>query len=223
MEIILVMIIGSSLLFAGSLVYNSLRESAGAANAKAKVSSLHQLIERVSTQQSSALPSVASIRTEWSRVRADFGASPWGGTAKCQEGDGVNCNQGIREVTVCRGNVSTRCLDGGTVIGDMGVMVYAHYATDDIDPTSFSFATRGRNSFLNTFDHTQKAYVTTSRYAVAAENANGKQFYFVHGPSYVDSGGRIATISISPGNACSCSSTDLSGQVGDPDPIKMHQ
>ncbi len=212
MEIILVMIVGASLLFAGTMLYNSLRENAGAASAKVRTAALQGVVEKlVAESPTSALPSADQLGAEWLRVRQDAKSSPWGGPATCGNGGIGSCpaSTSIREIQVCETGINSRCFESGLVQGDTGVMVYLHYTPATLN--------NRRYPYLDTYDHAQKAYIRTHRYAIAAENQDGKQYYFVSGPHYIDSlSGQPASPSMVAGITgmpCVCSPFDTEGVI----------
>jgi hypothetical protein len=212
MEIILVMIVGASLLFAGTMLYNSLRDNAGAASAKVRTAALQGVVEKlISESPSGALPTADQLGAEWLRVRQDAKSSPWGGPATCGNGGIGSCpaSTSIREIQVCETGINSRCFESGQIQGDAGVMVYLHY-------TPMPLANR-RYPYVDVYDHSQKAYIRTLKYAIAAENQDGKQYYFVSGPHYTDQlTGQVASPSMVAGisgTSCVCSPFDTEGVI----------
>lgn len=177
MEVILVLIVGATLLAGGTLMYNQMRENAGSAAANSKAMQLHGVIEKLASESGGSLPTADALRARWKEVRQqDWDKSPWGGKAQCT---GANCADGIRVVTVCQTDSEERCFDDNKIPGANGALVYFRYFDRP----------RVLPPYLDIWDNSEKLYVHTSRYAVAVENAEGRQFYFVHGPSDLDSNG----------------------------------
>lgn len=177
MEVILVLIVGATLLAGGTLMYNQMRENAGAAAARAKVGQLHGVIEKLAAANNNNLPTPESLRAAWIQTRQDALNSPWGGKAQCGGGD---CADGIRHVEVCKSDADSRCFDNATFTGDSGVLVYLRYYD----------RVRVLPPYLDVWDNSQKLYAHTAQFAVAAENPDGRQFYFVQGPADYDDQGK---------------------------------
>ncbi|MBM3268768.1 MAG: hypothetical protein FJZ01_14095 [Candidatus Sericytochromatia bacterium] len=233
MEVILVMIVSASMLFGGTVLYNTLRDNSGAAAAKARTSALQIVVEKlVSESATGDLPTAAELNAEWVRQRQDAASSPWGGPADCKDSPtmvpgsapaGTCRDPGgnklvFRDLQVCETGVNTRCFESARAQGDAGTLVYLHYTAASLLPDGTYRLPRRRDAYVSTYDHSQKAYVATSRYAIAAENPDGKQFYFVTGPTYVDrmtgqpaSPSMVAGVS---GTDCACSPFDAAGTVG---------
>ena len=215
MEVMLVLIVGAALLGGGTLLYNQLRENAGAAAANTKALQLQGLVEKLVASNGGDLPTATALRAAWEKSRSDFQTSPWGAKAQCRSSDNTNlvtdtssCYDGIRLKTVCLTAAESRCFDNDTIAGDSGVLVYLRYADR-----------QGRfRTFLDVWDNTQKLYVHTSRFAVAAENPDGRQFYFVHGPPDLaaDTGRPRAPDGITgKGDPRSCNCNDAAIEIGD--------
>lgn len=207
MEVILVLIVGAILLAGGTLIYNQLRENAGSAAANSRAMALQGLVEKLASADNGNLPSTLALRAAWAQSRPDWASSPWGARAQCRSTDAAEvCSEGIRAVTVCPNDMAERCYRDLSITGDSGVLVYLRY-----------FDKPGRlRTYLDVWDNTQKLVVHTSRFAVAAENPDGRQFYFVHGPPDLDdSTGRPREPDSTWGKSGNCSCFDGAIDIGD--------
>lgn len=203
-ETILVLIVGSVLIGAATVLYQSARASAGDAAANQKVIQLQTIIEKLIAANNGQTPSAASLADAWSGARPnDFGSNPWGGLANCTGASCVNLSNntpsGLRVLTTQAG----RCFrQSNLTTQSSGVLVYFQY----VRPGNSVEA----EQHIDVFDQTIKAHYHASQYAVAAESSSGRQFYFVHGPPNF-----VGGIAQQPDGTCA-SAAGLSGTVGIP-------
>ncbi len=89
MEIILVIVIGVTLLFSATVIFNVARNSAATSRARDKVLALQSLVEQVASAQAGTYPDMIQLPQLWAQHRpTDYDVSPWGGyiTHGCPDG-----------------------------------------------------------------------------------------------------------------------------------------
>lgn len=78
-EIILVIAVGTVLLWSGTMMYLNARESAGLSRARDKVFALQQVVEQMASNAGGEYPGIYQVAQVWHEKRKDAASSPWGG------------------------------------------------------------------------------------------------------------------------------------------------
>lgn len=79
-EIILVIAVGTILLWSGTMMYLNAKDSAGMSRARDKVLALQQVVEQMATNLGGTYPEMHQVAMVWKEKRkGDIASSPWGG------------------------------------------------------------------------------------------------------------------------------------------------